>query len=184
MGIWAFMAASKLLWPWKGAPCGMTITVIRTSSICPDTALLQEQIFPFLSQVLSALLHSLHTTVFTWLPATGYQQTQCTACPMFCSSHIASVWGQNHQGLRALQITIKLFSTNWKNVRILSFPLFWTESQKNKVNVALNSRFKITRNKICKGLVLYFTVQLFNSLLVLASSTDSQSSDFWVYKLF
>lgn len=48
MGIWAFMTASKLLWPWKEAPCGMTITVIRTHSICSDTALPQEQIFPFL----------------------------------------------------------------------------------------------------------------------------------------
>lgn len=101
-------------------------------------------------------------------------------CPMCYSSHIATVWGQNHQGLRAVQITIKLISTICKNVRILSFPLFWTESQKNKVKVALNSRFKITRIEFCKGLVHYATVQLFK---VLGPGTKYRSPKLWILSL-
>lgn len=103
---------------------------------------------------------------------------------MGCSSHIAPVWGQNHQSLRALQITIKLISAIWKNVRILPFPLFWAESQKNKVNVALNGRFKITGTKICRGFVLYSTVQLFNSLFqVLGPGTKYRSPELWILSL-
>lgn len=105
-------------------------------------------------------------------------------CPMCYSSHIAPVWGQNHQRLRALKITIKLISTICKTVRISSFPLFWTESQKNKVKVALNSRFKITRTEFCKGLVIYSTVQLFNSLFkVLGPGTKYRSPKLWILSL-
>lgn len=74
MGTWAFMTASKLLWPWKGAPCGLTIiTVIRTSSSCSDTALLQEQIFPFLltsSQCYPSFIaqSSAHLITSNWIP--------------------------------------------------------------------------------------------------------------------
>lgn len=171
MGIWTFITASKLLWPWKGAPCGMTITVIRTSSICSDTALLQEQIFPFLLTSIQCspsfiAQDSVHLITSNWIltkPKISVLPSALfiTYCPSLRTEPPEFKGSANNHEINFCNLK------ECQNI-IIPTVLNWITKEQDQCSLALYSRFKITGTKICKGFVLYFTVQLFNSLFQVA----------------